>query len=213
MNAAAHDLSALDDIMPVSRETGERLEAFVALLRKWQSAENLVSADTLAEIWRRHVADSLQLVALYSDAQRWLDIGSGAGFPGLVVAIAGRQGTHVDLIESNRRKGAFLRQAIRDTGAPATVHDSRAERILRAWNSPVDRIAARAVAPLPRLLELAEPLMVKGVPAAFHKGRDFEREIEEATQSWVFDLVRHPSRISGGVILDISNLRRKRQRS
>jgi 16S rRNA (guanine527-N7)-methyltransferase len=171
-----------------------------------------VSSATLSSIWRRHVADCAQAVPLMPAARRWVDMGSGAGLPGLVIAIVGGEGTHVDLIESNRRKCAFLRQAIMATGAPATVHAGRAEDLLPGWRTPVDVITARAVAPLARLFELAAPLMTKGTPAAFFKGRDFEREIAEATQSWDFDLVKHDSRIGeGGVILEVSRLRRKRR--
>jgi 16S rRNA (guanine527-N7)-methyltransferase len=201
----------LADIVPVSRETGERLAAYVAILAKWQRAENLIAASTLPDVWRRHVADSAQLVALYPQARRWLDLGSGAGFPGLVVAIlgAGDSGTAVHLVESNRKKCAFLRAAIRETGAPAIVHEGRVEAVIPSWSEPVDRISARALAPLSELLKLAAPLMERGVPAAFHKGQDFVREITEATQSWAFDLVKHESRVGeGGAILDVSHLRR-----
>jgi 16S rRNA (guanine527-N7)-methyltransferase len=205
----ADDASALADIVTVSRETAERLEAFIGLLRKWQPAENLVSPKTLPTVWRRHVADSAELVRLFPQAAHWLDIGAGAGFPGLVVAILGAPGTHVDLVESNVRKCAFMRAVIRETGAPATVHAGRAEALLPAWEVPTDRVIARAVAPLLRLLELAEPLMGRGVPAAFHKGADFRTEIDDASQSFDFDLIEHNSRVGEGVILEIANLRRK----
>ncbi len=204
-------LAALADIAPVSRETGERLTAYVTLLRKWQRAENLIAASTVPAVWRRHVADSAQLAALFPEARRWLDLGSGAGFPGLVVAILGADhpGTAVHLVESNRRKCAFLRQAVRATGAPAIVHEGRIESVVAAWSEPIDRISARALAPLTDLLTLAAPLMEKGIPAAFHKGQDFVREISAATQSWGFDLVKHDSRVGdGGAILDISHLSR-----
>jgi 16S rRNA (guanine527-N7)-methyltransferase len=203
----------LDGIVSVSRETAARLELFVALLRKWQPAENLVSPRTLDRIWRRHVADSAELVPLFPATRRWLDIGSGAGFPGLVIAILGASGTHVGLIESNRRKCAFLRAAIRETGVPAVVHEGRAEALLANWTSPVDRIVSRAVAPLSELLALAEPLLVKGVPAAFHKGEDFRTEVSAAYQSFDFDLLEHPNRVGEGVILEITNLRRKPRRT
>jgi 16S rRNA (guanine527-N7)-methyltransferase len=203
-------LKALADVVPVSREPGERLTAFVELLRKWQRAENLIAAGTVPEIWRRHVADSAQLVAIFPQARRWLDLGSGGGFPGIVVAILLAEDTDamVHLTESNRKKCAFLRAAIRATGAPAMVHEGRIEGIIAAWSEPVDRISARALAPLDALLALAAPLMEQGIPAAFHKGQDFVREITRATQSWGFDLVKHDSRVGdGGAILDISHLR------
>ena len=203
------DISALDGIVTVSRETAERLSLYIALLRKWQPAENLISPKTLPEVWRRHVADSAQLVAMFRSSRHWLDFGTGAGFPGLVIAMVGGEGTHVDLVESNTRKCAFLRTVVRETGAPAAVHEGRAEAVIAAWDRQVDRITARAVAPLSRLLELAAPVMAKGVPAAFLKGEDYRAEIAEAVQSWDFDLVEQRSRVGEGVILDISALRRK----
>ena len=175
-----NDITALGNILPVSRETGERLKAFVELLEKWQPAENLVSAKTLPEIWHRHVADSAQLFPMFPETRTWLDLGTGAGFPGMVVAILGleRPGSHVHLVESNRRKCAFLRSAVRETGALATVLEGRVEDVLPGIARP-ERVIARAVAPLARLLELAEPLMGQGVPAAFHKGQDFQSEIDD----------------------------------
>jgi 16S rRNA (guanine527-N7)-methyltransferase len=207
----ADDISALENIFPVSRETEERLTTSVALLRKWQPAENLVSAKTLPEIWRRHVADSAQLARLFPQSKTWLDMGTGAGFPGLVIALCLQQtgSGHVHLVEANRRKCAFLRTAVRETGAPATVHEGRVADVLKNWSEPVDRVTARAVAPLGELFALAEPLMGRGVPAAFMKGQDFQSEIEAVSTSWRFDLVKHDSLVGeGGVILDIANLRR-----
>ena len=161
----ADDVTALEGIVPVSRETGERLEAFVALLRKWQPVENLVSGKTLPEIWRRHVADSAQLYPLFPDTARWIDLGTGAGFPGLVVAILAveKPGAHAYLIESNQRKCAFLRAAIRETGAAASVHAGRVEEVLPGLIpgpiGPHDRVIGRAVASLTEMLGLASPLM------------------------------------------------------
>ena len=209
----ADDISALSDIIPVSRETGARLDVYVALIRKWQRADNLIAPGTLPELWRRHIADSAQLAALFPTTRRWLDLGSGAGLPGLVVAIlqADDPNAVVHLVESNRRKCAFLREVIRETGARAVVHDGRIESVLADWSAPVERISARALAPLGRLLDLASPLMLRGTPAAFHKGQDFVREIAEATQSWDFDLVEHASRVGvGGAILDITRLNPRR---
>jgi 16S rRNA (guanine527-N7)-methyltransferase len=210
----ADDISALESIFRVSRETEERLSTYVALLRKWQPAENLVSAKTLPEIWRRHVADSAQLVRLLPASKHWLDMGTGAGFPGLVIALCLLQTGlgHVHLVEANRRKCAFLRTAVRETGAPATVHEGRVAEVLTNWSQPIDRVTARAVAPLTGLFALAEPLMGRGVPAAFMKGQDFQSEINAASTSWRFDLVKHDSLVGeDGVILDIANLKRNRE--
>lgn len=211
-SAAPDDISALGGLVDVSRETAERLERFVALLRKWQAAENLVAPETLPVIWTRHVADSAQLVKIFPHARAWVDLGSGAGFPGIVIAIllAATPDGVVHLVESNQRKCAFLRQAIRETGASARVHAGRIEAILAAWREAVDMVCARALAPLDRLLSLAEPLLSRGAVGAFHKGQDFEREIEEASKSWEFDLILHKSLLEGGgVILEIRHLRRK----
>jgi 16S rRNA (guanine527-N7)-methyltransferase len=198
--------AALADILPVSRETGERLARLVALVEKWQKAENLVAGSTLREIWRRHVADSAQLVPLFPSASGWLDLGSGGGFPGMVIAIlsADRPGAVVHLIESNSRKCAFLRTAIRETGAPAIVHQGRVEDILAGWREPVDVITARALASLADLLRMAGPLVGPERPALFLKGVDYRHEIAEAAQSFDLDLVEHPSRVSeGSVILEV----------
>jgi 16S rRNA (guanine527-N7)-methyltransferase len=206
------DISALDRLLDVSRETGERLERFVGLLRKWQAADNLIARGTLSSIWQRHIADSAQLATLFPKERRWLDLGSGAGFPGLVVAIllGGAAGTSVDLVESNQRKCAFLREAIRTTGAQAAVHCGRIESVVSAWDRPVGIVTARALAPLDRLFSLAEPVLVRGGRGAFHKGQDFESEIEFASKSWEYDLVIHRSRIEPrGVILEVRSLARK----
>lgn len=191
------DSTAVSRILPVSRETLARLEAYVALLRRWQPAQNLVSPKTLGEVWQRHIADSAQLVALLPNVLRWVDLGSGAGLPGMITAIllTGREGTLVHLVESNQRKCAFLRSVIRETGAPAIVHEGRIESVLKQWREPVDYISARALASLTDLLDLAEPLFAAGTRAAFHKGGDFDAELAEASKSWSLDLVRHKSMI------------------
>ncbi|HVY20030.1 MAG TPA: 16S rRNA (guanine(527)-N(7))-methyltransferase RsmG [Bauldia sp.] len=204
----ADDLSAVEKVLPVSRETAERLSAYVGLLRKWQPAENLISPKTLPEIWRRHIADAAQLVRLYPSDRRWIDLGSGAGLPGLVIAICLASGSMVHMVESNRRKCAFLRAAIRETGAPADVYEGRVEDVLDQWTEPVDRVTARALAPLAQLLKLAKPVMAKGVPAAFMKGQGWEAEVEVGRRDWNFDLATHDSLTGeGGVILDIRSLR------
>lgn len=205
MQHEADGPGVVESLLPVSRETVARLEAFVALVRKWQPAENLIAPSTLPSIWRRHVADCAQLVALFPDVYRWLDLGSGAGFPGMVLGclLAEKEGAAVHLVESNSRKCAFLRAAVRETGAPVVVHQGRIEAVVDGWRDPVDMITARALAPLGRLLALAAPLLPE-TPAAFFKGADFVREIDETTQSWDLDLVKHTSRIDEhGVILEI----------
>jgi len=206
-----HDAEEALSGLTVSRETMDRLAAYVALLRRWQSIHNLVAPATLDEVWSRHIADSAQLVALFPAAARWLDLGSGAGLPGLVVAILiqGRPGAWVGLVEANHKKCAFLREAIRATGAPAEVYCARIESVVKQWTKPVDVITARALAPLPALCGFVAPLVAHGAVAVFHKGRNFEAELREASQTWDIDLVQHPSREGDGRIVEVRRLSRR----
>jgi 16S rRNA (guanine527-N7)-methyltransferase len=205
--ALAADRARALDLLPVSRENAERLDRFVALLLKWQPAQNLVSAATLPNVWTRHIADSLQLAAhLPPEARVVADLGSGAGFPGLVLAIAlaEREGARVHLVESNQRKAAFLREAARVTGAPATVHAARIEAALPEIAGPVDVVTARALAPLPDLIALAYPLLKTGAIGLFLKGQDVERELTETSKSWTLQTASAPSLIeAGGCILRV----------
>jgi 16S rRNA (guanine527-N7)-methyltransferase len=169
-----------------------------------------VSPSDIGSLWSRHIADCAQLPALLPAARRWVDIGSGAGLPGIVIALVAPPGSTVALIESNRRKCAFLRQAVRATGAPATVHEGRAEVLLADWTRPTDAVTARAIAPLGALLGLAAPVLERGAVGLFPKGRSAQREIDEAILTIDFDLVKHPSRIDpAGTILEVRNVRRK----
>jgi len=179
--------------LAVSRETAERLDAYVALLTHWQSIKNLVAPSTLDQIWSRHVLDSAQLLPFLEEARVIADFGSGAGLPGLVLAIllAERPGVKVHLVESNGRKAAFLREAARVTGAPAQVHADRIEDFVASAPAGVELVTARALAPLADLLALSEGLLKSGARALFLKGQDIEQELTEATKSWriKFDLV------------------------
>lgn len=180
----------------VSRETRERLEALVAELRRWQQVKNLVGPETLKEVWHRHVADSLQLAALAPEARTWVDLGSGAGFPGLVLGIAAaeRPGTVVHLVESNSRKCAYLRHAARVTGAAVKVHDARLETVIDGFQGQVDVVTARALAPLPQLLAWTEPLLRTGAIGLFPKGQDASSELTEARKSMRFNAEMFASR-------------------
>ncbi len=197
--------------LAVSHDALERLESFVALLERWQAIHNLVGPGTLEDVWERHIADSAQLVDLFSKARRWLDLGSGAGFPGLVIAILLREveGASVTLVESNQKKCAFLREAVRVTGAPAEVLCERIESVAKRWAEPLDVVTARALAPLPALCTFVEPLLDRGAVAVFHKGRAFDAEIREARQIWDIDLVEHESRVGEGTLVEIRRLRRR----
>ena len=177
----------------VSRETAQRLDLYVAQLARWQSIKNLVGPATLAEVWTRHVADALQLLALAPEARTWLDLGSGAGIPGLILAIAGPPGIRVDLVESNARKCAFLTEAARVTGAPAKVHNARIETIVERHRG-VDVVCARALAPLGQLLAWTEPLLKTGTTGLFPKGREVETELTEAAARWTVACELVPSR-------------------
>jgi 16S rRNA (guanine527-N7)-methyltransferase len=183
------------DALNVSRETNDRLSLLESELRRWQAIKNLVGPGTLDQIWERHIVDSLQLLELAPDAKTWLDLGSGAGFPGLVLAIAGfERGLQVDLVESNSRKCAFLRHIVRLTGVRAKVHEARLEAVIPSFVGKTDVVSARALASLTKLLEWAEPMLKTGTTGLFPKGRDVESELTEAMESWTFNAEILPSR-------------------
>ena len=185
-------------LTPVSRETKKRLELFVDLLLVWQKKTNLVAPSTLNELWTRHIADSLQLVPLAPEARTWVDFGSGGGFPGVPIAcmLAGQVGAKVHLIESNGKKAAFLREAVRATGAPAVVHQERAENFGESCAEPVHAVTARALAPLKILCDQAFPLIGRGAIGLFLKGQDVEGELTDAAKYWRLDASRVPSKTS-----------------
>jgi 16S rRNA (guanine527-N7)-methyltransferase len=195
----------------VSRETFERLLAFEALFLKWTRSINLASPSTLNDFWLRHVVDSAQIANVHLLQGKWVDIGSGGGLPGIVMAIflseAGTEPIH--LVESNGKKAAFLRTALNETGAKGIIHTSRIEAASREV-SGIHVVTARALASLEAIFGLAEPWLVAGAAGLFHKGREYGREIEEARGGWDFDLIKHTSvAASDSVILEISNLRRR----
>jgi 16S rRNA (guanine527-N7)-methyltransferase len=183
-------------LMAVSRETADRLDRFVALLLDWQSRINLIASSTVPVLWTRHIADSLQLLALAPEARRWADLGSGAGFPGLVIAcaLADSLPAQVHLIESNQKKAAFLAEAVRVTGAPAIVHAERSDDFIKKLDEPLDIVTARALAPLQRLLTIAYPLLKRGAKGLFPKGQDVDAELTEAAKCWSIQASLVPSR-------------------
>lgn len=197
---------------PVSRETFDRLVEFERLFQKWAGRINLAASSTLDDVWERHIVDSAQLVVLAVEAKRWVDLGSGGGYPGLIVAIllAERKGAHVNLIESNRKKASFLQFIVGQFGLPASVRACRIEQGF-ALTGPADVVTARALAPLHKLLTLASPWLQGGAKGLFHKGRDYESEVQESADLWSFDLLEHRSKTDPtGVILEIDALRRNR---
>lgn len=179
----------------VSRETWARLDGLVALLLKWQDTTNLVAPSTLSEIWTRHIADSLQLLKIVPEARMWADLGSGGGFPGLVVAcaMADHPGAKVDLVESNQKKSAFLREATRLLSIPAIVHAQRIEDFVGATVQSFDVVSARALASLENLIEYASPLLKTGALGLFPKGQDVAAELTDASKSWTIDAELVPS--------------------
>ena len=189
------DRAAALALSPVSRETGERLDVLARELRRWQEVKNLVGPKTLDRIWTRHIADSLQLLDVAPEARTWVDLGSGAGFPGLVLGIAAleRGDMRVDLVESNGCKCAFLRHIVRLTGAPVAVHQARVEAVIGRFKGH-EVVTARALAPLPQLLAWTEGLLTTGTTGLFPKGREVEAELTEAAKSWRFEAELVPSR-------------------
>lgn len=190
------DRARAQDLTCVSRETWERLDRFVALLIEWQQTRNLIAASTIPNIWTRHIADSLQLLDLAPDAKIWVDFGSGGGFPGLVLAcaLADRAGARMHLVESTAKKCAFLQAVIDEMGLPADVHCQRVEEFIPAFPHRADVVTARAVAPLPKLLGMAFPLLKRGAIGLFLKGQDVGSELTEASKYWNIKHKLVPSR-------------------
>jgi len=207
---------SLPGLNPVSRETGARLRCYLKLLEKWQQAINLVGAATLADPWRRHVLDSAQLYPLLPEraaaATTLVDLGSGAGFPGMVLAIlaAGERQLAVHLIEAHGRKCAFLREVARATGVPVAVHNARIERLDPAallGPGKASVVTARGLAPLDDLLELAAPFVGPGGIALFLKGSGAKEELTRATNHWHMSCDMIPSLSDrAGVVLKLSEI-------
>lgn len=195
----------------VSRETVDDLIDFEALFKKWSKAINLASPTTLDTLWERHILDSAQVFSLAPEAKNWLDLGSGGGFPGIVLAIMLKNTPEgsIRLVESNGKKTAFLRNALAQFKAPGQVINARIESCYQQIQVP-EIITARALASLDKLFQLTEPWMSKGAKALFQKGRDYQREINESLKQWQFDVMKYDSTIeAGSVILEISNLQRR----
>ncbi len=204
--AGGFDAAGFQATTGVSRETVDRLERYAAALRKWQPAINLVGAKTLDDLWRRHMLDSAQLLALLPPASGPLvDLGSGAGFPGLVLAICGVPDVH--LVEADQRKAVFLAEVARLTDTAVTVHRQRIEDV-DAFPAAV--VTARALAPLPDLLGLAARFSAEKTVGLFLKGRDWQRELILAQEAWMMRATPVPSTLDpDSVVLRVENLRRK----
>ena len=199
------DRAAFADATGVSRETLARLDIYATELVRWNKAINLVAPRSLDDLWRRHFLDSWQLLSLAGDRDgAWIDLGSGGGFPGLVLAACGVR--DLILVESDQRKCVFLRETARRMDTPVTVV---AARIEEAGLPVASVISARALAPLPRLLELAAPLSDPDTHFLFPKGQDVDTELTEATKYWTFQVTRTPSLSDPrGVVLSLRELNR-----
>ncbi|MGH6675349.1 MAG: 16S rRNA (guanine(527)-N(7))-methyltransferase RsmG [Xanthobacteraceae bacterium] len=192
---ATGDRAAALALFPLPPETERRLVIYADLLTKWQKTINLVAASTMPHLWMRHFADSLQAQAAAPAARCWVDLGSGAGFPGLVTSIrlAEEPGATVHLIESDQRKCAFLREVSRETGAPAVVHSGRIETVVAEIEGPIQAVSARALAPLPELLRYAEKFLDQGAIGVFLKGQDVAHELTDLATSSRYHLILRES--------------------
>ena len=211
-SAAVDTPEAFRDTFLVSRETVEKLATYEALLKRWQKTINLVAPSTLDNVWHRHFADSAQLATLAPTAKDWLDIGSGAGFPGLVLAILHGDSCRHVLVESDSRKAAFLREVARATGTTVDILCTRIENPeTRDKVGAVDCVTARALAPLPRLAALVMPYLDgPGSSGLFLKGKEVAAEISEASTAWDFDYDLRPSMSSAdGCVLLLRALKPK----
>ncbi|MBL8692325.1 MAG: 16S rRNA (guanine(527)-N(7))-methyltransferase RsmG [Rhodospirillaceae bacterium] len=190
----------------VSRETLDRFRLYAALLTKWQRAVNLIGKSTAADIWERHFLDSAQLYPHLSERPGLIDFGSGAGFPGAVLALLGARDVH--LVESDSRKCAFLRELDRQLGLGMTIHEDRIDH-LTPWKA--SSLTARALASLPKLLDMAEEFLTPETVILFPKGETVDQELTEALKGWNMTVSRLPSRTSPtSVILRLTRVERKK---
>ncbi len=202
MATTGQQIRTADDfaaVYNVSRETLDCLQLYVDVLVHWQKRINLIGKSTVEDIWHRHIADCAQLaIPPFDRFNVWLDLGSGAGLPGVVLAILKKPspGAHVHLVESLGKKCAFLREAIRQTQAPATVHQVRIENL--AWTDldPAPQaITARALASVNDLMKYVDSLVKKETPCVFFKGQDIDAELTEAAKYWNITARKHANRV------------------
>ncbi len=189
-DANARDHAAALALFPLAPQTEQRLAIYAELLKKWQKTINLVAASTLPHVWTRHFADSLQVQAAAPEARLWVDLGSGAGFPGLVTAIrlADDPRAKVHLIEADLRKCAFLREVSRETGAPTIIHAGRIEQLVEKIEDPIEAVSARALAPLPDLIAYAAEFLKKGAVGLFLKGQAVGCELTDSALLSTYDV-------------------------
>lgn len=203
-------------LCPGLRAIEAELMVYADLLRHWQKTINLVSTPSLSAIWLRHFADSAQAVEILPNAVRWVDLGSGAGFPGLVTALLlkNRSGALVRLIESDRRKAAFLRSVSRETNAPAEVLVGRIEDILPSFVGKIDAVSARALAPLPQLIRWSQDCLKAGAIGVFFKGEEWRDELTAAAALATFHYQTVESRTNARarlIVVAEENAQRQRE--
>jgi 16S rRNA (guanine527-N7)-methyltransferase len=206
------DRDAALRITPVSRETLRRLDLFAETLLAWNAKMNLISAGSVPHLWTRHIADSLQLLDLAPAARIWIDLGSGGGFPGLVIAcaLADTPGATVHLVESSTKKAAFLREAADVIGAPAVIHAERIEKFVEHFDGTADVVTARALSPLKSILDQSFSLLKTGALGLFPKGQSVDAELTDATKYWNINIDLAPSRTdSKGRIVVVHALARR----
>ena len=195
----------------VSHETIEKLQVIVRQLEKWQAHINLVAPSTMNNIWTRHIADSLQLHNLVPQARRWIDLGSGGGFPGLIVAaaLAGFKDADVTLVESNGKKCSFLRETARLANLPVHVIHARIENTLPHLSGHFDVVSARALASLKTLIDMTAPIISNGTVGIFAKGQDVGQELKSASISWdlEYELVESQTEIGAKIVVVKSAVR------
>ena len=195
----------------VSRETYEQLCVYEQLLLRWQKKTNLIGSGTVGEIWARHIIDSFQSIAILPTANHWVDIGSGGGFPGIIIAqqLQSDKSSKVHLVESNEKKCVFLRQVSRKTGIRVNIHNQRIDDALAHLERP-NVVTARAVAPLGKLMSMTAQWLENGVTGLFYKGKNSNDEIGVAREEWEFEVKFHQSVLDqDSVILEIRNLNKK----
>ena len=192
-------------LVPVSREIMERFTVYVDLLRRWRNVTNLISETTVRAIWTRHLADSAQVLLIAPTARRWIDIGSGAGFPGLVLAmqLANVNGAIVHCIEKDQRKCAFLREAARATASPAVIHSALVQSIDPAPLGTIDGVTARAFAPLSKTVRLAKIWLERGAVGVFFGGKSVHRQVTTAGSSLTRDIIPSVVADSKAVIIRV----------
>ena len=196
----------LSDFVSVSRETVARIETVIATLDEWRTKMNLIGPSEFDQVWRRHVLDSLQLAPLIPTDGHTVDLGSGSGFPALILAANfNHQDARMTMIESVGKKCAFLRAAVEAADLPAKVIQGRVEA---ANPEKADCVTARAFAPLPKLLAYAEPWLTNGAYGVIPKGRRWQEELTDALESWRFSYEAIPSVTGDGAVLRISEVSR-----